>query len=192
MADTIQPYLSLMVDCQMLFIVTENHGVGGSIPPLGTIKNAGQNNNLQPIKPRTNLDLSDTEAADCRIAVGLRGGFSNLNPLQFGRLATIERRGLPGDPASSDARMLSLDGEWFACRTTSFGLLLWVEAAAQPIKGGMSCSPILLPDGGAVGVLCTGHQRDDGANAPLDSGTAGPNPMLLDQLPAWLVRGRGE
>jgi hypothetical protein len=49
-------------------------------------------------------------------------------------------------------------------------------------------SPIILPDGGAVGVLCTGDQRDDGANAPLDTGTGGPNPMLFDQLPAWLAR----
>ena len=99
------------------------------------------------------------------------------------------QRGLPGDPASSDAQMLSLDGEWFACRITSFGLVLWVEAAAQPIKGGMSGSPIVLPDGGAVGLLWTGDQQDDGANAPLDTGTGGPNPMLFDQLPAWLARG---
>ena len=77
------------------------------------------------------------------------------------------------------------------CRITSFGLVLWVEAAAQPIKGYMSGSPIILPDGGAVAVLCTGNQRDDGANAPLDTGaagTGGPNPMLFDQLPAWLAR----
>ena len=50
-----------------------------------------------------------------------------LDRLQFPR----PQRGLPFEPASSDARMLSLDGEWFACRITSFGLVLWVEAAAQ-------------------------------------------------------------
>ena len=66
--------------------------------------------------------------------------------------------------------------------------MLWIEAAAQPIKGGMSGSSIILPDGGAVGVLCNGDQRDDGTKAPLDSGTGGPNPMLFDQLPAWLAR----
>jgi hypothetical protein len=113
-------------------------------------------------------------------------------PFTVGKLQSSRRqRGLPGDPASSDAQMLSLDGKWFVCRITSFGLVLWVEAAAQPIKGGMSGSPIILPDGGAVAVLCTGNQRDDGANAPLDTGaagTGGPNPMLFDQLPAWLAR----
>jgi Trypsin-like peptidase domain len=113
-------------------------------------------------------------------------------PFTVGKLQSPRRqRGLPGDPASSDARMLSLDGKWFACRITSFGLVLWVEAAAQPIKGGMSGSPVILPDGVAVAVLCTGNQRNDGANAPLDTGaggTGGPNPMLFDQLPAWLAR----
>ena len=106
-----------------------------------------------------------------------------------GKLQSLRRRRcLAGDPASTDAQMLSLGGEWFACRITSFGLVLWVEAAAQPIKGGMSGSPILLPDGSTVGVLCTGDQQYDGANAPLDTGTGGPNPMLIDQLPAWLAR----
>ena len=82
--------------------------------------------------------------------------------------------GSAGDPLQRP-QMLSLDGTWFACRIISFGLVLWVEAAAQPIKGGMSGSPIILPDGGAVGVLCTGNERDDDdANAPLDTGPAEP------------------
>jgi hypothetical protein len=115
-------------------------------------------------------------------------------PFTVGRLQSPRRQcGLSGDPASSDAQMLSLNGRWFARRITSFGLVLWVEAAAQSIRGGMSGSPILLPDGGAVGVLCTGNQRDDDdADAQLDTGPGGiggPNPLLFDQLPAWLARG---
>jgi hypothetical protein len=47
------------------------------------------------------------------------------------------------------------------------------------IVPGMSGSPILNTDGAAVGVCCTG---DDGA-----SSIAGPNPVILFNLPNWLV-----
>ena len=80
--------------------------------------------------------------------------------------------------ASSDARMLSLDGKWFSCRVKSRGRSLWIQKAAQPIVGGMSGSPIILPDGGAVGMVCVSAEgRRDG----------GPNPMLAANLPAWLL-----
>jgi len=81
--------------------------------------------------------------------------------------------------ATSEALMLSLDGEWFSCRITSVGSLLWIEDAAQPIRSGMSGSPVILPDGSAVGVVCVSveGQRE-----------GGPNPMLFANLPAWLAR----
>jgi hypothetical protein len=84
--------------------------------------------------------------------------------------------------AVSDARMLSLDGEWFKCRVTSRGRSLLVEEAAQPIVGGMSGSPIILPDGAAVGIVCVSAEGAEGAIY-----RAGPNPMLTANLPAWLV-----
>ena len=77
------------------------------------------------------------------------------------------------------------------CRSTASGSragsqalarVLWVEAAAQPIKGGMSGSPVILPDGGAVAALVTGNQRDDCANAPLDSGTGGTGQPKSDAV----------
>jgi hypothetical protein len=99
-------------------------------------------------------------------------------PFALGRLRfSHPRRGLPFDPAFSDAKMLSLDGEWFACRITSYGRVLSVEAPTQQIEDG-SGSPIIRPDGSATGVLCIGSERDGG----------GPNPLLFDQLPAWLAR----
>jgi hypothetical protein len=74
--------------------------------------------------------------------------------------------------------MLSLEGEWFKCRVMSLGGSLWLDEAAQPIVGGMSGSPIILPNGGAVGVVCVSAEgRRDG----------GPNPMLAANLPAWLL-----
>lgn len=81
--------------------------------------------------------------------------------------------------ATSEELMLSLDGEWFSCRVTSHGRSLWIKQAAQPIRSGMSGSPIILSDGRAVGVVCVsveaGHE-------------GGPNPVLSASLPAWLAR----
>jgi hypothetical protein len=81
--------------------------------------------------------------------------------------------------ATSSALMLSLDGEWFACRITGLGRSLWIEGAAQPIRPGMSGSPIILPDGSAVGVECVSTEGERGG---------GPNPLLSANLPAWLAR----
>jgi hypothetical protein len=82
--------------------------------------------------------------------------------------------------ASSEARILSLTGEWFNCRITGLGRSLWIEDAAQPIVGGMSGSPIILPDGSAVGIVCVSTEGENPA-------AAGPNPMLAANLPAWLL-----
>ncbi len=86
--------------------------------------------------------------------------------------------------AVSEARMLSLDGEWFACRIGSAGRCLWFEDTAQPIRGGMSGSPILLPDGSAIGVVCVGEGVLDQRTAPGTlpaAGVAGACRFLNDE-----------
>jgi len=89
---------------------------------------------------------------------------------------------IPGNAeATSEALMLSLDGEWFSCRITSFGRSLWIENAMQPIQSGMSGSPIILPDGSAVGVVCV---------SVVGKREGGPNPALFANLPVWLAGGR--
>jgi hypothetical protein len=70
-------------------------------------------------------------------------------------------------------RACSLKGEWLKPRVMNLRDSLWFEEAAQWIVGEMSCSPIILPDGGAVSV----EGRREG----------GPNPMLAANLPAWLL-----
>lgn len=57
---------------------------------------------------------------------------------------------------------------------------LWFDRAAQPVMGGMSGSPIVLPDGGVVGVVCTSEEGGGGREG-------GPNPMLSVHLPGWLL-----
>jgi hypothetical protein len=119
----------------------------------------------------------------------------NATPFTIGRLRfhRLRRRSQDGTVISlprravSAALMLSLDGEWFKCRITSRGRVLWIEDAAQPVQPGMSGSPIILPDGSAVGVVCVGTDEGlEGGPAPLSFD--GPDPLLFDCLPAWLVR----
>jgi hypothetical protein len=91
-----------------------------------------------------------------------------------------------------DARLLSLDGRWFSCRVhyQSMGAP-WIAAAAEPISGGMSGSPIVSEDATAIGVVCV---RTDTEGVRTDTegvgtgGEGGPNPCLARHLPGWLLR----
>jgi hypothetical protein len=58
---------------------------------------------------------------------------------------------------------------------------LWFDQATQPVIGGMSGSPMVLPDGSAVGVVCTSENSHSGGRE------GGPNPMLSAHLPGWLL-----
>jgi Trypsin-like peptidase domain len=109
--------------------------------------------------------------------------------LKIGKLSrrprTIAGAITPPGFAASEARMLSLDGEWFACRVMSQGGGLWFDQAKQPVIGGMSGSPIVLPDGAAaVGVVCVSESGHSSGR------TGGPNPMLAAHLPGWLLEQR--
>lgn len=80
--------------------------------------------------------------------------------------------------AKVHGEMLSLKQQWFACEAESVnGKSLWVKGDA-PIESGMSGSPILGPAGAAIGVVSVSDQRGEG----------GPNPLLMDVLPGWLLR----
>lgn len=87
------------------------------------------------------------------------------------------------DVQEASARMLSLAGDWFDCRVEAVmdGVAYWITGAVKPIEGGMSGSPILLPNGAAVGVVCMA-----GEDAGSDS-LHGPNPRLASHLPGWLL-----
>jgi len=47
--------------------------------------------------------------------------------------------------------------------------------------GGMSGSPIVAPDGSAIGIVVVGIE---GSSTPQE----GPHPALTDQLPGWLIK----
>ena len=73
-------------------------------------------------------------------------------------------------------RMVSLEGELFACTLRAGTGALTILESAQPIIGGMSGSPILNEDGAAVGVVCVSG-----------SFPSPPNPFLMRQLPRWFL-----
>jgi len=118
-------------------------------------------------------------------------------PLVPGRLALArERHALQdgtvifGQPvAESEAWLLARSGRWFSCRVRVTERAIWISDAAEGIHGGMSGSPIVAPNGRAIGVVCT----SDGVVKPgqpniNDHREGGPNPYLSANLPGWLVR----
>jgi hypothetical protein len=114
-----------------------------------------------------------------------------LGRLTFARkqLALPDGTVFPGPPsAQSEAQLLSLSGHWFSCRVKSRGRSLWIEGATESIQGGMSGSPIIAPDGAALGVVCVSR---GGCNLS-DHREGGPNPLLYANLPAWMIMPPGE
>jgi hypothetical protein len=76
------------------------------------------------------------------------------------------------------AWLLSLEGRWFGCDIRATFLSLWLENAAEPIRSGMSGSPIVSLDGAAIGVVCLSEASPT---------VGGPNPFLWQQLPRWVT-----
>lgn len=94
------------------------------------------------------------------------------DPLPVGAIAS-------GARAASGVFLLTLDGRWFSATVSSQGLGLWIANAAEPIRGG-SGSPIVTPEGIALGVLCTASSAEDYTSG-------GPNPTLAAHLPGWML-----
>ena len=88
-------------------------------------------------------------------------------------------------PVKGPALLLSLDGRWFGCsveRHPPDGPL-WITNAEEPIVGGMSGSPVLAPDGTAIGVVSISSGSGDS-----DTHREGMSPAMMRDLPAWLCR----
>ena len=73
------------------------------------------------------------------------------------------------------AWLLSLNQTWFSCQVHYHAMgALWIADTAEPIRGGMSGSPIMSEDGATIGVVSIAAH--------------GPNPCLANHLPGWLLR----
>ena len=78
----------------------------------------------------------------------------------------------------------ALSGQWLPCRVRVTERAIWISDAAEGIHGGMSGSPIVAPDGRAIGVVCTsgGVVKPGQANTN-DHREGEPNPYLSANLP---------
>lgn len=171
--------------------------IGDFLGPLGGKRNvAGECVFVDPIADLAvfgepdNQELVEEAEAFCDL-------IDSAKPFVLGKLRFRRPRhrfpdGLKfsGPPeATSEAMMLSLEGEWFSCRIGSRATgPIAIKDAAQPIRPGMSGSPIVLPNGSAVGVVCVGAWVGEFVlNGAYSDGPAA-NPLLLANLPAWLLR----
>lgn len=80
-------------------------------------------------------------------------------------------------PPKGSASLVSLNGELMPCTIRRYGATLLTYGART--VGGMSGSPIIAPDGSAVGIVVVG------SNGPYTGD--GPHPILTEQLPGWLL-----
>ena len=78
--------------------------------------------------------------------------------------------------------LFALDAQhWFRCKVSGTRKT-WLWEAEEPIRGGMSGSPILAADGKVIAVCCTSNGSEDTETHT----EGGPNPGLVN-LPGWLV-----
>ena len=83
------------------------------------------------------------------------------------------------------AFLLSLNNQWFPCTVShSPNGMLDIQNAARGIAGGMSGSPIIAEDGGAIGIVCLGS-GSPGDDFPTEGG---PNPRVMGNLPSWFLK----
>lgn len=104
-------------------------------------------------------------------------------------LESVEPIPIGDGPEEGRGWLLSLEGEWFGCTVNcESSSPVYITHTAQPIKGGMSGSPIILGDGTAIGVLCASMVTfKNGERVDLMDEIGSANPRLMRDLPGWLI-----
>jgi Trypsin-like peptidase domain len=101
------------------------------------------------------------------------------------------RRPLPiamAAPKEGPAWLLSLEGEWFSCRVQYIGSgPLWLAKTAEPIRGGMSGSPVVVTGGEAIGIVSCGEYFSPDETPKCEDEFGSKNPRLTRDLPGWIL-----
>jgi hypothetical protein len=105
----------------------------------------------------------------------------SLKPLRIAAVPQTE------EEAWVPAWLLSLEGKWFGCKARyRRNGSLWVAETTEPIRGGMSGSPVVIAGGKAIGVVSSASESPD--ETPICQGEYGSkNPRLTRDLPGWLL-----
>jgi hypothetical protein len=93
-----------------------------------------------------------------------------------------------GNARNGQGWVLSLDGHWVRTTLEVFSGLEGMVLSIDPIEAGMSGSPVLNDASRAVGVVAVGQEKVSTANGELRNERAGPQPMLMRNLPGWLLQ----
>ncbi len=91
------------------------------------------------------------------------------------------------EPEGYEGWMLSLEGEWVSTDLEIHYGTSWRGLSTGPTTPGQSGSPILNSSGRAIGLVSLGRGTID-ANGQHKSERAGPQPILRDSLPAWMLK----
>ena len=93
-----------------------------------------------------------------------------------------------GNARSGRGWVLSLDGHWVRTALEILsgpdGLVLSID----PTEDGTSGSPVLNDAGRAVGVVVVGPKTVSTANGERSNEKAGPQAILMRNLPGWLLQ----
>lgn len=92
-----------------------------------------------------------------------------------------------GNARSGTGYMLSLDGKWKPTDLKVDHTIRGVFLSSGPTTPGQSGSPILNAAGRAVAVVSLGSEIT-GANGKRENVKAGPQPILRQNLPVWMLR----
>jgi hypothetical protein len=101
------------------------------------------------------------------------------------KLELSEEERKPHTDYECPAFMYGLDGKRIPCtvRHRSWGQLILTDS--EKLIGGMSGSPIVDTEGNAIGMSCLASGSGTGFSAS-------NNPLLVNNLPGWLVRAHAE
>jgi hypothetical protein len=170
------------------YVVTASHCLPGLLPPLPDTADRTYADLLGPLGAAESSVWAECRFVDPVADIAVLGRPDDqvfftqadaYNALIGDALPLLVRRAQDGE----QGWLFDVGGQfWFSGKVNIIPPVLWITAS-QPIRGGMSGSPILGDDGKVMGVCCmSGGGENDETHYQ-----GGPNASLTGNLPGWLL-----